>query len=61
MRLMANTYSADDVNTAFIVACALGAAWWLYRAAVARGHRVHALCHALMAAGMGAMLWLMNL
>ncbi|MFS2243016.1 MULTISPECIES: DUF5134 domain-containing protein [unclassified Microbacterium] len=61
MGLMATPVWADVVNTAFIVACTLGAAWWLYRAAVARGHRMHALCHALMAAGMGAMLWLMNL
>jgi hypothetical protein len=61
MGVMATPVWADVVNAAFIVACALGAAWWLYRAAVARGHRMHALCHALMAAGMGAMLWLMNL
>lgn len=61
MALMATPVWADVVNVAFIVACTVGALWWLYRAAAVRGHRMHALCHALMAAGMGTMLWLMNL
>lgn len=59
--LMQTPVWADVVNVAFIIACAAGAVWWLYRAVVHRGHRMHALCHGLMAAGMGAMLWLMNL
>lgn len=60
MELMATPAWADVVNAAFIIVCAVGAVWWLYRAVAAKGHRLHALCHALMAAGMGAMLWLMN-
>lgn len=61
MGLLATPVWADVVNVAFIIACAAGALWWLYRSALTRGHRTHALCHALMAAGMAAMLWLMNL
>lgn len=59
--LMATPVWADVVNAVFIIACIAGMLWWLYRAVAARGHRLHALCHALMAAGMGLMLWLMNL
>lgn len=61
MGLMATPAWADVVNAAFVIVCIVGAVWWLYRAVVAKEHRLHALCHALMAAGMGAMLWLMNL
>ncbi|OIU86408.1 DUF5134 domain-containing protein [Microbacterium sp. AR7-10] len=61
MGLMATPVWADVVNAAFIVTCAMGALWWLYRAVAIRGHRMHVLCHVLMAAGMGLMLWLMNL
>lgn len=51
---------ADTVNLLFVIACGAYTLWWLYRAATTRGHRLHAFCHALMAAGMGVMLWLMN-
>lgn len=51
---------AEAVNLLFIALCAACALWWLYRLAAARGHRRHSASHALMAAGMGAMLWLMN-
>ncbi|MGO1850786.1 DUF5134 domain-containing protein [Microbacterium sp. JB110] len=58
--LTATPVWGDVVNGLFIVVCAIGALWWLYRSATARGHRLHSGCHALMAAGMAAMLWLMN-
>lgn len=50
----------DAVNLAF-VALSAGAALWLgFRALTAAGHRLHASCHAVMGAGMAAMLVLMN-
>lgn len=51
---------ADGVNTLFIAMCAAGTFWWLLRLATAHVHRLHTLCHVLMAAGMGTMLWVMN-
>lgn len=52
---------ADLVNSAFVVVCAVAALWWIYRVSTSPGHRLHATCHAVMAAGMGVMLVLMNL
>lgn len=52
---------ADVVNLAFIAMSAALAIWWLLRLVTARGHRLHLLCHAVMAAGMAGMLVLMNL
>lgn len=51
---------ADAVNAAFVTLSAAGGLWWLYRLLVAPGHRVHLLCHVLMAAGMAIMLVMMN-
>lgn len=51
---------ADAVNAVFIVLCLAVALWWAVRLVRARGHRLHACCHLLMAAGMAGMLWLMN-
>ncbi|MDG4764923.1 DUF5134 domain-containing protein [Solwaraspora sp. WMMD406] len=52
---------ADMTNVAFVVVSAIGALWWLYRAATTRsGHRLHLLGYAVMGAGMGTMLLLMN-
>ena len=50
----------DVVNGAFVAGSAAFALWWAIRAATVRGDRLHALCHCLMAAGMAAMLLLMN-
>lgn len=51
---------ADAVNWLFVVACAVTAAWWVLRGTRSRGHRWHAVCHALMAAAMSVMLVAMN-
>lgn len=51
---------ATVVNVGAAAASAAVAAWWLWRAASARGHRIHAACHAGMAGGMAAMLLLMD-
>lgn len=52
---------ADAVNAGFVLLCAVGVLWWSWRGATARrGHRLHVLRHAMMAAGMGLMLVLMN-
>ena len=51
---------ADVVNVVFIVASAAATLWWLCRFLGVRGHRLHSLCHTVMAAGMGVMLFLMN-
>ncbi|MFY1635523.1 DUF5134 domain-containing protein [Solwaraspora sp. WMMB335] len=52
---------ADMVNVAFVGLTAIGALWWLYRAAMTTsGHRLHLLSYAGMGAGMGTMLLLMN-
>lgn len=50
----------DAVNWLFVVACAVAAAWWVFRGAQGQGHRWHAACHALMAAAMSVMLVAMN-
>jgi hypothetical protein len=51
---------ADLVNMMFIIASAAATLWWLWRFFAVRGHRLHSLCHTVMAAGMGLMLFLMN-
>lgn len=50
----------DIVNGVFVAASFLVAAWWLVRLIRGDHRRWHALCHILMAAGMGAMLLAMN-
>lgn len=50
----------DVANWAFVAACVLVALWWLVRLVGGRDHRLHALCHVLMGAGMAAMLVAMN-
>jgi hypothetical protein len=50
---------AVAVNSVFIAVCVAWVVWWLLRAAAARGHRLPAVGHGLMAAGMGTMLVLM--
>lgn len=52
---------ADLVNVAFVVLSAAAALWWLARAVRTSGHhRGHFVCHTGMAAGMAAMLVVMN-
>lgn len=52
---------AEAVNSGFVLLCAAGALWWAWRGATApRHHRLHLLRHAMMSAGMGLMLVLMN-
>ncbi|MTK04446.1 DUF5134 domain-containing protein [Micromonospora sp. CP22] len=51
---------ADTVNIAFVALAAATALWWLYRATTKSRHRLHSLSYSVMAAGMGAMLLLMN-
>jgi len=51
---------ADVVNLVCVAGSAALALWWAYRATKISVGRVHALCHCLMAAGMAAMLLLMN-
>ncbi|SDJ86661.1 protein of unknown function [Nocardioides sp. YR527] len=46
------------VNSLFVAVCVAGALWWLLRAAAGREHRLPAIGHGLMAAGMGTMLFL---
>nr|WP_281392021.1 DUF5134 domain-containing protein [Brachybacterium halotolerans] len=50
----ATTVNWVAVSLSFVVAV-----WWLVRILRERGHRVHAACHLLMAAGMALMLALM--
>lgn len=50
---------AIAVNSVFAAVCLAWVGWWLLRAAAARGHRLPAIGHGLMAAGMGTMLVLM--
>lgn len=50
----------DVTNWAFVAACVAVALWWLVRLLGGRDHRLHALCHLLMGAGMAAMLVAMN-
>ena len=50
----------DVLNGVFAAGSAAIALWWVHRAATIRGERLHGLCHCLMAAGMAAMLLLMN-
>lgn len=58
--MMTTPLWVDIVNGVFVVGSAAIAMWWAYRSAAIRGERLHALCHCLMAAGMAAMLLLMN-
>jgi hypothetical protein len=58
--IMTTPFWVDIVNGVFVAGSAAIALWWAYRAATIRGDRLHALCHCLMAAGMAAMLLLMN-
>ncbi|MEU6137562.1 DUF5134 domain-containing protein [Nocardioides sp. NPDC047086] len=50
---------AIAVNSLFVVVCVAGVLWWLLRATAVREHRLPALGHGLMAAGMGTMLALL--
>lgn len=50
----------DVVNAVFVAGSLALAFFWVYRAFTIRGERLHALTHCLMAAGMAAMLLLMN-
>lgn len=47
---------AIAVNSLFVAVCAAGVLWWLVRATAVREHRLPAIGHGLMAAGMGTML-----
>nr|WP_256415644.1 DUF5134 domain-containing protein [Frigoribacterium sp. CFBP 13712] len=58
--LTATPIWADVVNVLFVVVSVAAALWWLVQMFVSRGHRVHLLCHVVMAAGMAWMLVLMN-
>lgn len=60
MMAMSTPLWVDVLNGVFVAGSAAIALWWAYRAATIRGERLHALCHCLMAAGMAAMLLLMN-
>lgn len=60
MMAMTTPLWVDIINMAFVAGSAAIALWWALRAATVRGDRLHALCHCLMAAGMTAMLLLMN-
>ncbi|WP_392507788.1 DUF5134 domain-containing protein [Naumannella halotolerans] len=51
---------AEVVNGVVIAACLAAMVWWIHRAVVSRDHRLPNVGHALMAAGMALMLWLMN-
>ena len=44
----------------FVALSAATMLWWLFRLIRSGHHRLHATCHAVMAAGMGVMLVLMN-
>lgn len=58
--MMTTPMWVDIVNVVF-VALSIGAMlWWILRAVAVKGHRLHASCHAVMGAGMAAMLVLMN-
>ena len=50
---------AIAVNSLFVAVCAAGVLWWLVRATAVRDHRLPAIGHGLMAAGMGTMLVLL--
>ncbi len=50
----------DLVNALFVAGSLAMTLWWLYGALTNRGQRLHLLFHCLMAAGMAAMLLLMN-
>jgi hypothetical protein len=50
---------ATAVNWAAVVVSAVVALWWLVHLIRDRGHRLHAVCHLLMGAGMAIMLALM--
>jgi hypothetical protein len=50
---------AIAVNSLFVAVCAAGVLWWLVRATAVRTHRLPAIGHGLMAAGMGTMLVLL--
>lgn len=58
--MMATPIWVDVVNVVFIVLSAATMLWWLSRLIRSGHHRLHAACHAVMAAGMGVMLVLMN-
>lgn len=58
--LMATPLWADIVNVLFVVISAAAALWWIYRLVATPHHRLHTLCHVVMAAGMSGMLFLMN-
>lgn len=60
MMAMSTPLWVDVLNGVFVAGSAAIALWWTYRAATISGERLHALCHCLMAAGMAAMLLLMN-
>ena len=60
MMAMTTPVWVDVVNVVFVAGSAAIALWWAFRASTVRGDRLHALCHCLMAAGMAAMLLLMN-
>lgn len=60
MMAMSTPLWVDVLNGVFVVGSSAIALWWGYRTATIRGDRLHALCHFLMAAGMAAMLLLMN-
>jgi hypothetical protein len=60
MMMEATPVWADVVNVVFVVLSAALAIWWLFRLVTTRAHRLHTLCHAVMAAGMSGMLFLMN-
>ncbi|GAB2525085.1 MAG TPA: DUF5134 domain-containing protein [Microbacterium sp.] len=60
LTLMSTPAWADAINACFVVLSVAAFGWWAYRFIASRHHRLHVACHATMAAGMAAMLLLMN-
>ena len=58
--MMGTPMWVDVVNVVFVALSAATMLWWLFRLIRSGHHRLHATCHAVMAAGMGVMLVLMN-
>jgi hypothetical protein len=58
--LTATPIWADVVNVLAVAISAVAAVWWICRLVTERHHRLHTLCHIVMAAGMSGMLFLMN-
>ncbi|MEJ1089938.1 DUF5134 domain-containing protein [Microbacterium sp. Mu-80] len=60
LTMMSTPAWADAINACFVALSVAAFGWWAYRFITSRHHRLHVACHAVMAAGMAAMLLLMN-